>query len=113
MDTNSNLLGLGAAFLAAVMTFAMPVSARRVNQALIAGLIIVLCFVAAFALLPESQALGVGIVASLVAVAYRAVARWVRSAIWNITKYFRRDYWYRRIGQAALGRERRARRRRW
>jgi cell shape-determining protein MreD len=110
MDSNSTLLGLGAAVLAVVMTFAMPVGARRVNQALIAVIIVVLCFVAAFSLLPESQAFGVAVIASIVAIAYRTLARWIRSAIWSITKYFRRDYWYRRIGRAALGRERRRRR---
>jgi predicted branched-subunit amino acid permease len=109
--SDNNLLGLGAAVLAVVMTFAMPVGARRVNQALIAVIIVVLCFVAAFSLFPEAQALGVGIVASLVAIAYRTAARWIRNVIWNVTKYTRRDYWYRRIGESVVNRGRR--RRRW
>ena len=111
MSSDSTLLGIGALALAVVMTFLMPVSVRRVNQTLIAVIIAVLCFVGAYALFDASSALLIGIGLSLAAIIYRALSRFIHRAIWSVTKYGRRDYWYRRVGQAALGRRRP--RRRW
>lgn len=104
-------LGIGAAILAAVLTFFMPVSGHRVNQTLIAVIIVVLIFVAAFALLPDfTTALLVAIVVSALAIIYRDVMRFVKHAVYGVTKYTRRDWWYRRVGESLLG-TRRGRRR--
>lgn len=106
---DNTLVGWGAAVLAAIMTFAMPVSGRRVNQALISLLIVLLCFVAAFSLLEPGLAFVAAIAASALALIGRGIARFVRHASYEVTKYGRRDYWYRRAGRALFSERRRRR----
>lgn len=102
-------IGLGAAGLGLIMTFLMPVTAHRVNQTLIAALIVLFFFVAALVWFPFPESVFIGLAASAVALLFRAVWRWVRRTIWDITKFRRRDYWYRKVGQAVVGRSRRRR----
>lgn len=109
--TDRLIIGIGAAILAILITFAMPVQARRVNQRLVTLLIVVLCFAAALLLLDFPLSILVAIGASVVAILYRDVVRFVRHAIYDVTKYRRRDFWYRRVGETVLGGGRRARRR--
>ncbi|MBI5876933.1 MAG: hypothetical protein HZB53_04715 [Chloroflexi bacterium] len=110
MTLDNPLVGWGAAALAAVLTFGMPVNPRRVNQGLINILICVLSLVAAFALLEGATALLVGIGAAVMAIVLRDIARFVRHAMYDVTKYTRRDYRYRRVGQSLLSGGRRSRR---
>ena len=105
------LIGAGAALLALVMTFAIPVQARRVNQGLITIVIVVLCFTAGLALFDAPTSWVVAIGASLAAIIYRDVMRFVKHAVYGVTKYSRRDFWYRRVGETILGGGRRSRRR--
>lgn len=109
MTLDRMLLGAGAGVLALVVTFMMPVSVRRVNQAFISLLIAVLFFTAAFALLESPLSWIVAVGATLAAIIYRDVIRFVKHVYWNVTKYSRRDFWYRRVGQAILGNRRRRR----
>ncbi len=106
-------LGVGSAVLAVILTFFMPVSAHRVNQNLIAFLIAVLVFVAAFAIFEIPLALVIGIVATGAAIIYRDVLRWIKAALWhNVYRYSHRYFWYNRVGRAIIGGgERRGRRR--
>lgn len=97
-------LGVGSAILAAVLTFFMPVQVHRLNQTFIAIIIVVLVFVAAFSLFEFPMSLIIAIVASAVAIIFRDVMRFVRHTVYGVTKYTRRDYWYRRVGQTLIGR---------
>ena len=110
MNLERLIMGGGAGILALVLTFLMPVSPRRLNQRLVNILIAALCFAAALALLDFPLSLVVGAVAALVAILYRDVMRFVRHAIYDVTKYRRRDFWYRRVGEAIVGRGARTRR---
>lgn len=112
MSGNTLLIGIAAGVIGLAMTFLMPVSARRVNQALV-GLIVVAVFGAAAVLLfPAPDSLVIAAVASIAALLYRDVVRFVRHVYWDLTKYTRRDYWYRRVGEAVLNGRRTTRRRR-
>lgn len=97
-------LGIGSAVLAAVLTFFMPVQVHRLNQTFIAIIIVVLVFIAAFSLFDFPLSLVVAIGASVAAIIFRDVLRFVRHAVYGVTKYTRRDYWYRRVGQTLIGR---------
>src|SRR5262245_35191087 len=107
------VIGIGAAIFAVAITFLMPVQVRRVNQGLVTMMIVVLCFAAALLLLDAPLSLIVAVVASLAAIIYRDIVRFIRHAIYDVTKYRRRDFWYRRVGETVLGggRRRRSRRR--
>ena len=96
-------IGIGAAVLAAAVTFLLPVSTRRVNQTLVTILIVALCFASALSLLSLPLSLGVALAASLAAIIYRDVMRFIRHVVYDVTKYRRRDFWYRRVGQFILG----------
>ena len=104
------LIGVGAALLAVLATFMLPVSPRRVNQGVVTLLIAALAFAAAFLLLEFPLSLGVALAATAAAILFRDVMQFVRHLVYDITKYRRRDFWYRRIGQTVLG-GRRSRRR--
>ncbi len=103
MPVERIIIGVVAAVLGLVVTFGLPVSPRRVNQTLPGLLAVLFFFVAAFALLAWPLWLVAGAVASVAALLYRDVARFVRHVRWDVTKYSRRDYWYRRVGRAVLG----------
>lgn len=106
------IIGIGSAILAAVLTLFIPVNVRRVNQNLIAIVIAVLVFTAAFALFDLAMALGVGIAGTAVALTYRGLVRWVKAVLWrNFIRYTTRDYWYTRVGRTVVGGGRRRRRR--
>lgn len=111
MTIDRPIIGIGAAVLAFAVTFMLPVQARRVNQTLVTIMIVVLCFTAAFTLFDSSLAFWIGLGASLAAIIYRDVVRFVKHAVYGVTKYTRRDFWYRRIGQNIAGG--RGRGRRW
>ncbi len=111
MTIDRTIIGVGAALLAVAVTFVMPVQARRANQGLIAIIIVVLCFAASLSLLDAPLSWIVGIGASLAAIIYRDVMRFVKHVVYDVTKYRRRDYWYRRVGETILGGGRRSRRR--
>lgn len=111
MTIDPTLLGIGAAILAAILAVSMPVSKRRANQTIIGIVIAVLIFVAAFAFFDVPQAIPIGIGVSIVVVAARYILGGIRSAIYtNFTRYLRRDYWQRKIGQSIVGSGRRRRR---
>lgn len=111
MTIDRNLIGIGAAILAALLIVYMPVSAHRVNQTVVSLVIVVLIFVAAFSLFEPELATVVAIGVSIVVVALRTLMRWVRSFLWrNLFRYTRRDFWQRRIGQVLIGSRRRRRR---
>jgi hypothetical protein len=98
------ILGIGSAILALILTIFIPVSPHRVNQTLISFVIAVLIFVSALAIFDMPLALVVGIAATLVAVIYRDVMRWIKEFMWhNIFRYTHRYYWYNRVGRAILG----------
>jgi hypothetical protein len=97
------LIGSGAAVLAVVATFLLPVSPRRVNQGVVTLLIASLVFAAAFLLLEMPLSLGIALAATAAAIVYRDVMQFVRHLVYDVTKYRRRDFWYRRIGQTVLG----------
>jgi len=107
MKTDDLFLGLGMAALGLVMTFAMPVAARRVNQGLISAIIIIAFIIAALALFPLPTALFVMAGAIIFALLYRDVVRFIKHTVYGVTKYSRRDWWYRRIGQMMMGGRRR------
>lgn len=112
MSLDPTLIGIVAAILAGVLTIYMPVSKRKVNQTIVALVIAILIFVAAFAFFEMQIALLVGTVASVVVIVGRYILGGIRSAIYtNFTRYLRRDYWQRKIGQGIIGSERRRRRR--
>lgn len=104
MKTDNLLAGLAATALGLVMTFGMPVSPRRVNQGLISAIIIVAFGAAAFLLFEIPIAFLVMAAAALGALLYRDAARFIKHALYDVTKYRRRDWWYRRIGQTIMGR---------
>ncbi len=107
------ILGIGSAILALVLTLFIPVSPHRVNQTLISVIIAILIFVAAFAIFDMPLALGVGVVATAVAILYRDILRWVKEFLWhNVYRYTHRYYWYNRVGRAILSDGRGQRRRR-
>ncbi len=107
------ILGIGSALLALVLTLFIPVSHHKVNQTLISVVIAILVFVAAFAIFDMPLALGVGIVATAVALLYRDIMRWVKEFLWhNVNRYTHRYYWYNKIGRAVAGDGRGRRRRR-
>jgi hypothetical protein len=97
------LIGAGAAVLAVLATFLLPVSPRRVNQGIVTLMIASLTFVAAFLLFEMPLSLGIALAASAAAIVYRDVMQFVRHLVYDVTKYRRRDFWYRRVGQAVLG----------
>lgn len=109
MFIDRTVIGLVAALLGLLITFGLPVSPRRLNQTLPGLLAVVFFFVAAYILLPWPAWLIAGAAVSIAALLYRDVARFIRHVYWDMTKYSRRDYWYRRVGQAVLGRRRRRR----
>lgn len=111
MTVDPTLIGIGAIILASLLIIYMPVSKRKVNQNVINLILAVLVFVAAFAFLEIPQAVPVGVAVSVVIIAARWIMGGLRSAIYtNLTRYFRRDYWQRRVGQGILGSNRRRRR---
>ncbi len=109
MFIDRTVIGLVAALLGLVITFGLPVSPRRLNQTLPGLLAVLFFFVAAYALLPWPTWFIAGVAVSIAALLYRDVARFIRHVYWDMTKYSRRDYWYRQVGQAVLGRRRRRR----
>ena len=111
MSIERLVIGAGAGILALVLTFLMPVSPRRLNQRLVNIMVVILCFASALALLDIPLSLAAGLAASVVAILYRDVVRFVRHVVYDVTKYRRRDFWYRRIGEAIVGRGSRPRRR--
>lgn len=111
MTVDSPLVGWGAALFAAVLTVAMPVNPQRVSQGLINIMIAVLCVVAGWSLLGGVTGAAIGLGAALAAIILRDIMRFVRHTVYDVTKYTRRDYWYRRAGQSLLSGSRRARRR--
>jgi lipopolysaccharide export LptBFGC system permease protein LptF len=111
MTIDPKLIGIGAAILAVVLIVFMPVNKRRVNQTIVALLIAILIFVAAFSLLEFSLALPVAAGLSLIVIVARLALGGLRSFIYhNLTRYTRRDFWQRRVGQAIIGSNRRRRR---
>ena len=98
------ILGLCAGLLAALVACGMPVAARRVNQLLVNLVLAVLIGTSALCLLelPISMIAGAGIFGAVVII--RDIVRFVRHAVYGVTKYTRRDYWYRRVGRAVIGR---------
>lgn len=110
MTIDPRIIGIGAAILAALLIVYMPVSKRKVNQTIVSIVIGILIFVAAFSFLNAESALpvGAGIVLSVILV--RFVFGGFRSFVYrNFTRYTRRDYWQRRIGQSIIGSNRRRR----
>jgi hypothetical protein len=103
-------IGIGAAVLAAAITFLLPVSPRRVNQTFVTVIIVALIVAASLSFLDTPLSLGVALVASLLAIIYRDILRFFKHVVYDVTKYRRRDYWYRRIGQSVLGSRPRRRR---
>lgn len=111
MTIDPKLVGIGAAILAAVLIVFMPVNKRRVNQTIVALMIAFLVFVAAFAFLDASLALPVGAGIALAVIVARLVLGGLQRFVYrNFTRYTRRDFWQRRIGQSILGSGRRRRR---
>ncbi len=111
MQLDSRLIGFGAGVLAAVLIVFMPVNKRRVNQMVVSVVIAILIFVAALAFLEAQLALPLALAISVVVIAARFIIGFAQSAIYrNITRYTRRDYWQRRLGQALIGSGRRRRR---
>ena len=110
MSIDKITIGIGAAVLAAAITFLLPVSPRRVNQAFVTVLIAALIVAAALTLFEMPLSIGIAVVASLAAIIYRDIVRFVKHALYDVTKYRRRDYWYRRVGQSVLGGRTRRRR---
>ena len=103
MTLDKFTIGVGAAVLAAAVTFLLPVSPRRVNQAFVTILIVALILAASFSLFDLPLSLGVALVASLAAIIYRDIVRFFKHIVYDVTKYRRRDFWYRRVGQSVLG----------
>ena len=101
--TQDMLIGAGAGVLAVLATFLLPVSPRRVNQGVVTLLIVCLVFAAAFLLFEMPLSLGIALAATAVAIVYRDVMQFVRHLVYDVTKYRRRDFWYRRIGEAVVG----------
>jgi hypothetical protein len=106
------LIGSGAAVLGLLVTFGLPVSPRRVKQAIPSILAIVLFFAGAISLLDWPTWLIAGSLASILAIIYRDIARFIKHAYYDVTKYSRRDYWYRRVGEAIIGNKRTRKRKR-
>jgi hypothetical protein len=111
MSLDNPLIGWGAALFAAVLAVAMPVSPRRVSQGLINIMIAALCVVAGWSLLGGVTGIAAGLGAALAVIILRDILRFVRHTLYDVTKYTRRDFWYRRVGQSLLSGGRRARRR--
>jgi uncharacterized membrane protein len=105
------LVGLFAIGLGLLVTFGLPVSPRRLHQSLAVVLIIVFFIGAAIALFDFPTWLIYGVIACVLAILYRDIARFVKHTYWDVTKYSRRDYWYRRVGEAIIGNRRTSRRR--
>src|SRR5712692_4614948 len=97
------VIGIGAAVLAGLATFLLPVSPRRVNQGVVTLMIVTLVFAAAFLLLEMPLSLGIALAACAAAIVYRDVLQFVRHLVYDVTKYRRRDFWYRRVGEKVLG----------
>jgi hypothetical protein len=111
MTVDPMLIGIGAIILALILLFYMPVSKRKVNQNAVNIVLAVLIFVAAFAFLEIQLAIPVGIAVTVTVVVARIILGGLRSAIYtNFTRYMRRDYWQRRVGQSLIGSNRRRRR---
>lgn len=111
MTIDPKLVGIGAAILAAVLIVYMPVNKRRVNQTIVALVIAFLIFVAAFSFLNVELALPVAAGVALAVIVARLVLGGLQSFVYrNFTRYTRRDFWQRRIGQNILGSGRRRRR---
>ena len=112
MPVERLILGIGAGVLGIMVTFGLPVSSRRVNQTLPIILIVVFFTVAALSLLDWPIWLIAAAVACGIAIIYRDILRFIKHVYWDVTKYSRRDYWYRRVGETVLGGGRSRRRRR-
>lgn len=106
------VIGVIAAILGLLVTFGLPVSPRRVNQTLPAIMMVVLFFGAAYALLEWPSWVIAGSIATIVGIIYRDIARFVKHIYYDVTKYSRRDFWYRSVGEAVLGSRSRGRLRR-
>ena len=100
------LIGVGAGLLGLIITFGVPVNRRRINQAVPTLLIIVMFFTSSLSVLVFPEWLIAGITASVLALIYRDIVRFIKHVYWDVTKYSRRDYWYRRVGEAILGKKR-------
>ncbi len=110
MLIDPRLIGIGAAILAAVLAIFMPVSKHRVNQTLVAVIIGILIFASAFILFDPQLAILVAVVATVVVVGGRFILGTIRTTIYhNFTRYTRRDYWQRKVGQTIIGGSRRRR----
>lgn len=109
-DPRFMLIGIGAAILAAILAIFMPVSRHRVNQTFIAVIIAILIFVGAFSLFDLQLALPIAVIVTAIVVLGRFVLGGLRSTIYhNFTRYTRRDYWQRKVGQTIMGGSRRRR----
>ena len=100
---NLTILGVAAALLAALLAVGMPVAPHRVNQRLIDVILAVLIATAAICLVEMPLALLVAAGSFIVIIGVRDIIRFARHAVYGVTKYTRRDYWYRRVGRAVLG----------
>jgi uncharacterized membrane protein HdeD (DUF308 family) len=108
VSIDPTLVGIGAAVLAGILSIVMPVSRRRVNQTIVSAIIVVLVFVAAFALFEPGLAIVLALGASVLIIGARFILGGVRSTLYHyVTRYTRRDYWQRRVGQAIIGGRRR------
>lgn len=111
MTFDPKLVGVGAAILATVLVVYMPVQRRRVNQTIVALVITCLIFVAAFAFWNAELALPIGAGLALAVIVTRLLWGGLQSFVYrNFTRYTRRDFWQRRIGQSVLGGSRRRKR---
>lgn len=111
MTFDSRLVGIGAGILAVVLMLYLPVSKRRVNQVVVNLVIAVLIFVAVFAFFEIQLAFPIATGLVIVVILARFVVGSLRSAIYtNFTRYLRRDYWQRKVGQGIIGSSRRRRR---
>ena len=115
------LVGIICLLAALAITFFWPIGSSRRNH--VAGeIVIVVLFVAAGGFLyaggwlPESvswfAAMGIGLIAGIVAVVLRDVRRFIQHFRYQTYKYTHPYYWYGRAGRAMFGNSGRRRRRR-
>ena len=103
MSATGLIVGLGAALLDLTVVacpgcrVGMTHTLRQVNHRSVTLLVSVL-IVAVLSFFDVPTSLIVFIVALAIAVIVRDAARFVRHAVYGVTKYSRRDYWYRRVG---------------
>ncbi len=110
MTVDPVLLGIGAIVLASILVIYMPVSNRKVNQNAVNIVLAVLILVAAFSFFEVQLAVPLGVGVAVAVIVARIVLGGLRSAIYtNFTRYLRRDYWQRRVGQSLIGSRRRRR----